>query len=184
MALERAFRQLSEDFERLYEALDGLRLAVTEDQPRGDSVALLDLLGDASIDMLGWLREAQAAAEDARSSVADTPDLYRARRTLTACQENFNRVSERFDSDLVSYERLEELTSLGRERGREWRAWAEGVKRVLDGCRRPLHDANQSLFRCWQELTARVGASSVSVRNTNIGQQVEVRDGGGVEGAT
>src|SRR5713226_5228658 len=98
-------------------------------------------------------------------------DVDRARRALASCQERFHRVARRFATDLISYERIADLTSLGLERRGEWRAWSRGVKDAIEGCRHPLDQAADALFECWQEIGERVGTTSVSVRSTIDGPE-------------
>jgi hypothetical protein len=156
--------------------LVGLRTTAVEDKPLEGDVVLVDVFGDAADDLRGWLEEAFAAAAEGQQASAHPVDLERARRSLTICQGRFNRISQRFSSDLVHYERMAELTRFGRTRGGEWRAWATGVKEALDSCRQPLFDTGETLFRCWQELAERAEITSISVQATNIGQQLYKED--------
>jgi hypothetical protein len=174
MALEATFADLTVRLQALRESLSGLRMTAVEDKPLRGDVVLVDVFGDAADDLLGWLEEAADAAEAGRQSVGGPVDLDHVRRALTTCQERFNRLVDRFTSDLVRYERIAELARLGHERGGEWRAWATSVKAALEDCRQPIFDVNQALFRCWQDLTERVGMTSVSVRATSIGRHVSV----------
>jgi hypothetical protein len=173
MPLETAFRDLSVHLQQLRDALLGLRL-VTEDKPLEGDVVLVDIFGDAAADLLGWLEEALTAATVGLQGLDQRIDVERSRRELTNCQERFNRIAHRFSSDLLSYERIAELRSLGRHRQGEWLAWTKSVKQVLDACKQPLYDVNQTLFSCWQEMTARAGLISLSVQATNVGQQITV----------
>jgi len=173
MALEASFNDLRAELAALGEALGELRAAVADKPIRGDSV-LVDLFGDAADDLIGWGEEAAQSALDGTQAVSYPADTERARRNLIACQERFNLISNRLWSDLLSYERIKEISTLGRERRGEWLVWSSSVKSVLDSCREPLYNVNQSLFVCWQEMTEHMGTTSVSVQTTNIGQQVSV----------
>ena len=177
MALEAAFRDLGVQFEKLHDALRGLRLTVVEDKPSEDEAMLVEDFGDTVMDLLEGVNKASSAASDGNKAVGHPVDVDRARRALTACNERFNRAAYRFSSDLMSYERIAELGHLGRERGGEWPVWTFSVKEALDRCQQPLYDVNQALFRCWQEIAERVGMSSVSVQTTNIGQHIAVPEG-------
>jgi hypothetical protein len=170
--LEMAFHELSVQLRKLRDTFLGVRLTVVEDKPPRDEVALVDRFGDAVEDIVGWIEEALAAAIEGEQAVANPLDMYRTRTALTTCQERFNRLAQQFASDLVSYERIDDLIKFGRRRGGEWRRWANTVRESLEQCRQPLHEVSHSLFMCWQELADRLGMSSVAVQNTVIGQQI------------
>lgn len=174
MPLEIAFRELSLQLRKLRETFLGVRLTVIEDKPLRDEVALVDTFGNIVEDIMGWIEEAVAAAADSEQAVGSPLDTYRVRRALTTSQERFNRLALQFSSDLISYERISELKRFGRQRGGEWLRWTKMVTQALDQCREPLQQVNQALFMCWQELTDRLGMTSVSVQNTSIGQNLSV----------
>lgn len=172
MALEATFVQLGVRLQALREALVSLRTTVIEDKPRQDEVVLVSLLGDAADDLLGWLEGALVAAGEAQQAVIYPTDLDRTRRALTACQERFQHLNRRFASELGAYERLTELSRLGRLRGGEWRGWVASVKAALDDCQPLLFKVEDAFLSCWQELAERLGMNSISVQATNIGQQL------------
>jgi len=118
------------------------------------------------------LENALAAAESSENAVAETVDLTRARRQLTASQENFQKLSEVFFADLLSYDRIAELLQFGSEHGRQWMAWANTVRQGLEACQPQLQTVALAYFRCWQEIAERVGMNSVSLQSTTIGQQI------------
>jgi len=170
MALEASCNRLGEQLLLLEEALAELHRTVLE-KPRQRDAVLVDLFSDAVDDLCGWLAEARLAAEQG-TSAAVVDSLNQVRRLLKTSQEKLNLISERLISDLLSYERIAELTSLGRDRGGEWLAWTRNVKTALDACRVPLYDANQALFACWLELTERLATTTISVQTTSIGQHI------------
>jgi hypothetical protein len=94
------------------------------------------------------------------------------RRALSVCQDGFRRVTQVFFRKLLSREELTELGNLGNERGGEWLPWANGTKEVIWDCRLLLEDVSRSIGHCWQEAAEHAGATSVSVRTTNIGQKI------------
>ncbi len=171
MGLQPSFRDLPVQLRNLQEALEGLRTTVREDHPldpRG--TVLIDLFGDAADDLLGWLHASLSAAVAARQAAEHFNDPDRARRALTAAHEHVNRIAQHFSVDLLVYERIAELVQFGEERGGEWHAWANSVKEALECCGQALFEANQVLFRCWQELAAQVAAPGVALRATTIGE--------------
>lgn len=180
MALGKTFRELVGQLGKLGEAFHELRITFGDKPTQGD-VALVDRLGDSIEDAAGWLEEALAAGVNAEKAVEHPLNIELARKELTTCQERFNRTAQQYSVELVSYDRIAELARFGRQRGGEWKRWAETVKEVLERCREPLYDANQALFHCWQELVERLGMSSVSVQTTNIGQQITAPELAGKE---
>ena len=171
MALEATFRELQVSLHKLHDALNGLQVGFG-DKPLNDGAALADGLENAALDAMGVLQEARKAALNARAAVGSPVDLDRAWRALTICQERFHSIEKQFSEDLLSYEKLRELERLGSKRGGEWLPWASSTKKGIDDCRQPLEEASLSLGRCWQEIAEHAGATSVSVRTTNIGQKI------------
>jgi hypothetical protein len=172
MALDAAVGNLMKRLEELGEAVAMLQWAAVEDRPRkGDSV-LVDIIGGISDDLLALAREARQCATESRKALGPPPDLDRVRRLVTTCQERFNILSQRYFSELSAYERIAELKQLARERRGGWPAWSTEVTRSIERCREPLHEANQALFLCWQELAERAGATNISVRAVGVGTRV------------
>jgi hypothetical protein len=170
VALEATFRELSVCLHHLHDALNALEVTLG-DKPADDESALADGVETAVLDLMGTLQEARRAAMNARKAVGHPPDLDRARRSLTLCQECFHRIEQQFASDLVSYEKMKELARLGTER-RTWLPWADTVKRGIEQCREPLEKTSAALSACWQELAERLGTMNISVQATNVGQQI------------
>ena len=171
MAVEKTFRALQVELRKLQEALEALSTTVDEDRPGRDTIAVAARLGDSVLAVRGTLEEARGAADHAAHAVTHPLDTERARRALATCQEQFHRFANQFSSDLVSYERIDDLMSVARERGRHWSSWVTVVRQALDQCRVLADAVRDALFLCWQELAERVG-TSVSIRNTTIGQQI------------
>lgn len=178
MSLRTEIQSLNAQLESLHEALSGLRTTIDDRPPQGATVILLDSLGDAVEDTLGWLEEAlglvSPLVEETGQKSGANFDVGRARQALVFSQEQFNRITGRFMFDLVSYDNVSQLMQLGRERRGEWQAWAGVVKGDLERCQQHLYDMGQALFRCWLEIAERVGMTSVSVQATTIGQQITV----------
>ena len=170
MALEATFQELSVSLHRLDDALNALHLTVM-DKPR-EGAALVDGLENSVLDLIGTLSDARKSALQARRAVGHPPDLDRARRALTVCQERFHRIEQQFAADLISYEKLRELARLGRVRRREWLAWANSTKQAIEQCREPMEQANKALSACWQELAERLGTMSISVKTSSVGQHI------------
>src|SRR5262245_42893316 len=164
MAMDASFKDLSAQLHMLREGLIELRTAVVEDKPLRDDVFLVDLFADVTDDLLGWVDEAISSAGGVRQIGRQSIGLDRASRTLLDCQELCDRIVRRFTSDLCSFERINELIHLGRERGGEWKGWANGVKEALDHCQQSLHNLTHKLFYCWQEVVERVETGQSAMR--------------------
>jgi len=171
MALEAKFRELILELGKVQDTLVALRLTVVEDKPAKGDAALVDRLGDVILDMMGFLDEALNSARTAQKRTGHTLDLNAARRALTTCQERVHRIGQLFAVELVSYEILKDLASLGHQRRGEWVPWTNSVKQGIEQCREPLDLAAKALAACWQEIAERVGTTSVSVTNVNVGQE-------------
>jgi hypothetical protein len=173
MALEKTFRAFSTQLRQLLDRLQELRVTVVEDKPTSNDAAIVDKLEYAVEDLLGWLNEVIEAGIIAERAVGYPLDMEQARRALTTCQEQFHHLEQGFSANLISYERVKDLISFSRDRRGEWPSWVTSVKQGIEQCRQPLEDAGKSLAECWQEIAERVGAASVSVRTTTIGQKIE-----------
>ena len=160
MALEAAFRDLSVRLHHLHDALNALQVKLG-DKPIDDEPALADGLETAVLDILGLAEDARTAARVAEKAVASPMDMDRARRALAKCQENFHRVEQQFSNGLVSYEKLNNLASLGSERGGEWKPWAGSMKDAIEQGRQPLEETSKALAACWQELVEHSGTTSI-----------------------
>jgi hypothetical protein len=172
MALEPTFRALFVQVRKLCDTLNAILLTVG-DKPPERGAALADELENTILDMLGLAEDARTTARTAEKALASPMDLDRARRALTKCQENFHRLEQQFSNHLVSYEKLKNLATLGRERGGEWKPWAGSMKDAIEQGRQPLEETSKALAACWQELVEHSGTTSISVSNT--GQRIITR---------
>jgi len=172
MALEASFRELDSRVTALREAFTDLRVSLVEDGPRRGAPMLVDQLGDAATDLLGWIEEAsEAAGEGLRQAGRPHRDLGAAQDSLLACHERLQQLGQRFASELLNCERVTEIHDLGRERGRSWQLWSESIEKSLDHCQTGLLGAGGAVLECWKEVSELAGAGPVSVRATSIGQQ-------------
>src|SRR5205085_5518800 len=97
-----------------------------------------------------------AAARAGQQAVISSMDLNGARRAITDCQRCLSRVSHTLKFDIYSFESDLNLTRLESEFRGEWRGWLGAVKKEADAFQRPLHEAEQALFDCLQEISERV----------------------------
>jgi hypothetical protein len=176
MAIEQAFAELGHHVRTLQEALEALGTTVDEDRPTRDDVVVSSRLSDDLLAARGLLAEVLTASGDACQAVAYPLDGDRARRALTACQRQFQQFAYAFSFELTGWDRLDDLTSVGRERGPGWLDWVTVVKQGLEQSRMLSAEVGNALFLCWQELAERIAATTISIRNTSIGQQVSAAE--------
>jgi hypothetical protein len=181
--IETTFQHLAAQCQRQRDELRELQITVAEDRPLHGVVKLVDKLGELVEDALGDAEEALTAAIEGQQAVAQTTDWDYARRAVTGCQASVNQLQQRFFSELVCYEVIDEVVSLGRKRGGEWQAWATLVRETLVRCRRQLFETQQSLFECWREIAERAVPNAESppaaieskkillIKDRNPGQQ-------------
>jgi hypothetical protein len=160
VALEKTFRELGDVLHRLRDNLLSIQLNIREDIAVEGAVVLVDKLGDAVDDSPGSLEEALVAADEALNAVASLR-LDIVARALTKCQEQFQLLELRFQSELISYERLTDLTAFARSRRGEWLVWVKSVRQGLEQCKQPIDETSKALLACWQEIAER-GAGSGS----------------------
>src|SRR5262249_17829901 len=132
--IETTFQKLAVQCKGQRDALHELQMTVAEDRPLHDVVKLVDKIGELAEDALGEAEEALAAAIAGHRAVAGTVDWERARGSLTDCQQCAGRLQQVFFAKLMRYEVIDELVNLGRQRGGEWRVWAELAGETLQRC--------------------------------------------------
>lgn len=180
MTIERTFQQLQQRLRDLEEALDALGTTVEQDRPTGGDVVVATQLDDAVLAARGYLQESLTAAGEASEGVALSFDTSRTQRALTHCQERLHELARYFASELTSFDRLDDIRSVGRERGKDWLTWATVVTQELDLCRTLLEEARSAVFTCWQHLTERMTSTPVVVRA--VGANPESRQSGSLRG--
>lgn len=171
MAMELTFRQLFEQMKRLKEMLDPLRCLLPDD-PLNMEVALVQHLRESVETASGWLEHCLDQSQAAQNNLRRSTDLNRSRRALTQCQTSFDEMERTFSAELLSYDKMREITGLGARRRGVWLIWSQNVKRDLDVCRYELDLTRKALTACWQELAEHAGTTNISVQATNVGQQI------------
>jgi hypothetical protein len=177
MALETVFTELYDKWTTLATQLEQLLWSIREAKPTEEEHTLTNRYEDAVTDMVSMCKDGITAVTELKERGDMVVNLPYVGRTLTTCQEKYNRIAYKFSAELVSYERIQELDRFARGRNREWRKWAKSLREELGRCQHPLYGVNQALFSCLQEISERLGFASVSVQATNIGQQIKVPDG-------
>lgn len=172
MALEAVFTALLKKWTTLSTRFDTLGLLV---EPLEADNAIARGYGDAVIKLNGIVNEACAAIQVYQRTSRIQISLVHACETLISCQERFNRTTQQFSEELMTYDRIEHLMSLPQS-GRASAEWVDQTKTTLRECEQALYEINRAFLECWTEISERIGTPSVSVHATNIGQQITVRE--------
>ncbi|MEA3213159.1 MAG: hypothetical protein QOE70_6216 [Chthoniobacter sp.] len=176
MSLETAFDSLRRSLADLQETVSALQVTVAEDKPARGEAVIVDQLDALVTDLAGALDEADAHAAVAVQSSKATAELDQARKALHKLHGLMNRFMALYAGELAAHNHIAQLLEMGRERGREWRAWSQEAKTGIDRCAAPMNAAASALLDCWAELAERMAHNSVSVQATNIGQQITLRE--------
>jgi hypothetical protein len=173
VTIEATFDNLTETFGALREAIQSLRLTVVEDRPLDDGVLIIERMSDAIDNISGWLEEGAVAASRASQAVAHPLDGHQAIQDLSEAHDRFIKLEHELFFGLASYPQLTNLAKLGKSRGGEWRAWSGTVGEALDQTGHAASNLQRAFLAGWQELAERLGSGgSISLRTTNIGQQI------------
>lgn len=183
MAIEEAFERLAGTFSTAEETFQGLHLTVNEDRPADGAVLMVERLGNLVEDLRGWLAEGHAAAIDAQQAVSHPLNGHRARQALGLANERFIQLEALFFNEAVSHRMIDGLERFGRQRGGEWFGWSGSVAMALQACREPLGAMGEAILCAWQELSERLGARSLLIQNTSVGQQIAPATGRGAQPA-
>jgi hypothetical protein len=152
MSLEGALERLRNDLARLQEAVSSLHVTATEDKPaRGDAV-LVDRLDNLVTDLSSTLEEADARATQAIQGSQPNGPLDQTRIALREIHGLINRFIASYGGELAAHDPVQQLLEMGRERGREWRAWSQVVKTAIERCAAPMKAAAGAIRECWSEL--------------------------------
>lgn len=172
MALEATFRQLSVGLHKLHDAFEALQVTVG-DTPPNDGIALADALENKVLDMMSTLHLMREFLGEAQKAVTHPVELDNARHSLTQCQQCFHQLERQFTAELLSHDNLREVTRVGRER-RGWMPWSNSIRKGIEQCRQSLESTSAPFAECWQELAERLGNVNISMKATNVGQQITV----------
>jgi hypothetical protein len=172
VVLQKSFRKLRDVLQELQDLFEALSTTIEEDRPRRKDVVVASSLGDTVLAVRGLLEESCLAADAACTAVGAPGDLHQARRALITCQEQFHRFASDVARELASCERIADLSSVASERGRDWANWVKVVRQSLEQGQALIEDGREALFLCWQDLSERLGMTALSIRTTNIGQQL------------
>ncbi len=163
MALEAAFQTLVVQINKLRGDLNVL-LVTLGDRPTAPEAPLAVELENVVLDTLSTAEVARSAARAAANAASFPANLESHRGTAPwqRCQGEFDEVERQFLNKLDCPEKLSHLTSLGLERGQEWKLWARMMNDAIKQVRQPLEDASKALTACWQEMVEHSGGTFIS----------------------
>lgn len=173
MAMENTFRDLLRQLKKLNDSLEPLRCLLPED-PMNVELALVQHLRESVEGASGWIEDCLAQVQAAQDGL-NTCDLNRTKRALAGCQASFDEAERTFSAELLSYDKLREVVSLGARRKDVWLIWSQSVKRDLEVCGYELDLTRKALTACWQELAEQAVTTNVAVRANSAGTQITMR---------
>jgi hypothetical protein len=147
---------------RLRDLVREMVLTAVEDQPRNCQVHLVTVVHDAALDVSAEAEQADAALGPGQAA-AGTPRHAPGPQAVARCQHHVTSLGEVLVRQLAPPELLNDLTALGRERGREVSAWAAEIMRCVQACQIALWtDVEPALLAYWQELADLTDRNGVS----------------------
>ncbi len=159
VTVESALSAVQASAGRLHEAVQELLLIAVEDGPRGIELHLATIMHDAALDLAAEGEQAWAAVRS-RGPDHDRPRAGTPQQ-LVECQARINALGAVLVRELAVPERINHLTALGRDYGREAGAWAEEIVRCIQTCQDLLWtDVQPALLGYWRELAEAVGQAT------------------------
>jgi hypothetical protein len=189
MAIETTFERLERALEKLKTELEELRVNATDffpvprtpgrkngQDPDETPPPPVVMLADTAADLEGEVEQGHQASREACQAVRHPRNLAHAQVALATVQLALNRLLRKLVLELATYDALQTLVQMARQRGKAWADWASLVKSLVNLCEQRALDAAEALADCWQDLTDKLAVNSVSVQATNIGQQITARE--------
>jgi hypothetical protein len=189
MSLELAFELLSKRLESLRDEVEELRFNAADFFPPTDPSAKnnsdehkqrppspVETLGENAEAVKGDLHEALAAFRRALAAGRPPRDLQQAQAGLIDVSRYLNDAVDRFGKDIIEPMRLQVLSQMAGELSGEWPEWLVQIKSIIYTIRDRFLEVWRALCQCWEELADKLSSGAVSVRTTNIGQQITAPD--------
>jgi hypothetical protein len=189
MSLELAFELLSKRLESLCDEVEELRFNAADFFPpthpsgkmNGDvhkhrPPSPVETLGENAEAVKGDLHEALAAFGKALGATRPPRDLQQAQAGLIDVSRYLNDAVDRFRKDIIQPKTLQLLSQMASELSGEWPEWLRQIKSVIYTIRDKFLEVWRALCQCWEELADKMSGGAVSVQNTNIGQQITLRE--------
>jgi hypothetical protein len=152
VTVQSALSEVQASARRLRELARELTLTAVEDQPRNCEVHLVTVVHDAALDVAAEAEQAAAAVSPERRRAGGPPEAVPP-QAVGHCQRHVTLLGGALVRELAAPESLNDLTVLGRERGREVTAWVREMLRCIQACQIALWtDIQPALLAYWQEL--------------------------------
>jgi hypothetical protein len=151
MSLDCSITELYASVMQLERAFDHLYWAIVEGQEQVEEQhSLVSRYEAVATDLLGEIRTTREAMTHQNTN---TFEVIEAWEMTLKVQELSHHLHQRFYDEMVSFEPLDELRELARQRAEQWAGWVNGTTDALSECREPLYKINETLLHCWQELS-------------------------------
>jgi len=162
VTVQSALTELQASARRLRELVRELVLTAVEDQPSNCQAHLVMVVHDAALDATAEAEQA-AAALDLEQTADIAPPHTVTPQEIAHCQHHVSLLGAVLVRQLAAPELLNDLAVLGREHGREVRAWSAEIMRRIQACQIALWtDVQPALLGYWQELADITDRSFVS----------------------
>ncbi len=152
VTVQSALSEVQASAQRLRELMRELVLTAVEDQPRNCQVHLVTVVHDAALDASAEAEQAAAALGLEQTADTAPPDAVTPHE-IARCQHHVTLLGAVLVRQLAAPELLNDLAALGREHGREVRAWSAEIMRRIQACQIALWtDVEPALLAYWREL--------------------------------
>jgi hypothetical protein len=150
VTVQSALTEVQASARRLREVAGELVLTAVEDQPRNCQVHLVAVVHDAALEVADQADQADAAVNP---QAGDGAQAGPASQAVAQCQRHVTLLGAALIRELAAPEMQNDLSALGRERGREVGAWVREVSHRIQACQTALWaDVQPALLGYWREL--------------------------------
>jgi hypothetical protein len=158
MSPETCLHALEGQLKALLALLSEIRIAVCEDHPASPDLALVDHRSTALDDLIAQTEEAiECLTKDADTWV----DRKAAGRILAQVHRHFNSIHAHLWSDLMSHERILEMTLAAGRHGGEWVPWVRSVQSTIRRCPELLFGISGTVLACWEDVSEGSGSEGI-----------------------
>ncbi|SRR5438045_5273350 len=134
---------------------------MVQDHPEDGETVVEEDLCFAFDAISGWLTESMALLDAGIQSLDLDCDYLSAAKALVACNRRLLLILKKFGSEMITYEHVDELAQLAKDRNGEWPSWSSNVRELLDGLRQLLQELQELTLECWQEIAESVSRKPI-----------------------